>query len=85
VTKANADKKKAVEKADGVISNLEAIHKTKVGAQNKASTNQDKATAEKLESEKQYGMRVKERTAARANLDLHSKKAKAAHKAASDF
>lgn len=74
-TKAQDDKKKAVEKADGVISDLEAIHKTKVGAQNEASASQDKATAEHLESEKQYGLRVEEKTAARTNLDLHDKNA----------
>ena len=54
VTKAHDNKKEAVKKADGVISNLEAVHATKVVEQNKASTNQDKATEEHLKSEKQY-------------------------------
>jgi hypothetical protein len=85
VTKAHDNKKEAVKKADGVISNLEAVHATKVVEQNKASTNQDKATEEHLKSEKQYGLRVKEKVAASDNLDLHDKKAKAAHKASKDY
>lgn len=79
MTKAHEDKKREVGKADEQIANLKDTHRAKVAEQNTASLKQDKATEAHLESEKQYGLRAKERAAASANLDLHDKKAKAAH------